>query len=94
MILKYVGYEKHKCTILNLVKYYSIKQNHENSFYILMQSIKLYIYIYIHFTELHWVAHGKKNPFLKILQKIHQLQIWSKVTKLAADLVSVVKNIF
>lgn len=52
-----------------------MKQNHENSSYILMQSIKLYIYIYIHFTELHWVAHGKKHPFLKILQKIHQLQI-------------------
>lgn len=69
MILKYVGYEKHKCTILNLVKYYSIKQNHENSSYILMQSIKLYIYIYIHFTELHGVAHGKKTSLFENLAK-------------------------
>lgn len=69
MILKYVGYEKHRCTILNLVKYYSIKQNHENSSDILMQSIKLHIYIYIHFTELHRVAHGKKTSLFENLAK-------------------------
>lgn len=69
MILKYVGYEKHKCTILNLVKYYSIKENHENSSYILMQSIKMYIYIYIHFTELHWVVLGKKTSLFENLAK-------------------------
>lgn len=34
-----------------------------------MQSIKCYIYIYIHFTELHWVAHGKKKSLFENLAK-------------------------
>lgn len=35
----------------------------------------MYLQLYT-LTELHWVAHSKKNhPFLKTFQKIHQLQV-------------------